>query len=109
MGDLISRSALIFAIKNEYDVDYGEQLINPKVFVEMAEDASTIEAKPVVHGEWIKVSPYRYACSKCEYNVQITEADNFCPHCGADMRKPELIIPADKMIEFLEKAGGMND
>lgn len=86
MSDLISRSALIYAIKNEYDVDYGEQVINPKVFVEMAEDAPTIEAKPVVHGEWIIVSPYRVACSICKDDIQTVEADNFCPHCGADMR-----------------------
>jgi hypothetical protein len=57
----------------------------------------TIEAKPVVHGEWEETVMTYYECFgegewdefyyehkecgyKCDFNA------NFCPNCGADMR-----------------------
>ena len=50
----------------------------------------TIEAEPVVHGEWVPHnrmtrSPLvvNYACSECGKDGHKT---NFCPNCGADMR-----------------------
>lgn len=63
---------------------------------QMVQDAPTIEAKPVVHGEWLD-APYvyfgakRYLCSECK-DSEFWEArfvivkENFCPNCGADMR-----------------------
>ena len=52
------------------------------------------DVKPVVRGEWISV-PHKRAriCSHCEcdepYKFAENDADvyNFCPNCGADMRK----------------------
>lgn len=54
----------------------------------------TVEAVPVVHGEWIVGSKPR--CSVCGKSA-LREFDredwlshvpsDFCPHCGADMRK----------------------
>ena len=57
----------------------------------------TVEAKEVVHGEWIKLegdwrSSYTnepltvHQCSICGVFCQ-NAPYNFCPHCGADMRK----------------------
>lgn len=50
----------------------------------------TIEAEPVVHGEWVPHnrmtrSPLvvNYACSECGKDGHKT---NFYPNCGADMR-----------------------
>lgn len=53
----------------------------------------TVEAVPVVHGEWIleeKAGIDYWCCSHChkirsEYYAK--PKDNFCPECGADMRK----------------------
>ena len=41
MSDLISRSALLKDIAEEYDLNYGEILINPKRFYEMVETVPT--------------------------------------------------------------------
>ena len=72
--------------------------------------APTIEAKPVVHGEWVwdvethgdpmygVDEDFGYRCSECkvwadEYGVDgdiyeepPTHILHFCPNCGADMR-----------------------
>ena len=53
----------------------------------------TVEAVPVVHGDWIleeKAGVDYWCCSHChkirsEYYAK--PKDNFCPECGADMRK----------------------
>ena len=57
--------------------------------------APTVEAVPVVHGEW-KMRGGRLYCTNCEKKA-LEEKDrddwygcigsNFCPNCGADMRK----------------------
>ena len=41
MSDLISRSALLKKIAEEYDLNYGEILINPERFYEMVEEQPT--------------------------------------------------------------------
>lgn len=69
------------------------------------DDAPTVDAKPVVRGEWVKMSD-RYgiywACSECgeellrisQYNpfdllprFKSVDRTNYCPHCGAMMNK----------------------
>lgn len=55
----------------------------------------TVEAVPVVHGEWIiKTDEYEFAkwdeCSICGHKLKAIGCGkdfNFCPNCGADMRK----------------------
>lgn len=58
--------------------------------MEFVKQEPTIEAEPVVHGEWVPHnrmtrSPLvvNYACSECGKDGHKT---NFCPNCGADMR-----------------------
>ena len=61
----------------------------------MCEDVKAIlaipaaDVKPVVHGEWIElgkyIDGYNWRCSVCKR--ESTMAINFCPNCGADMRK----------------------
>ena len=41
MSDLISRSVLLKKIEEEYDLNYGEILINPERFYEMVEAIPT--------------------------------------------------------------------
>ena len=52
------------------------------------EEQPTVEAKEVVHGEWIDEFGkflLLYKCSKCSSDYPW--ATNFCPNCGADMRE----------------------
>ncbi len=51
-------------------------------------DFPTVEAVPVVHGNWIvELDKFLllYECSECSSTYPW--ATNFCPNCGADMRK----------------------
>ena len=58
----------------------------------LAEDAPTIEASPVVHGEWI-YEYHTWHCNVCgchPYKGYIPkEPSNFCPNCGARMDRKE--------------------
>ena len=66
------------------------------------EDLPVVDAKPVVHGEWKGFTRSRFYgidkysdpiyrdgiiwhCSKCSRRSVIKT--NYCPNCGADMRK----------------------
>ena len=52
----------------------------------------TVDAKPVVHGKWKFNHLYdEWECSECECLIALSDDENghpnFCPNCGADMRK----------------------
>ena len=55
------------------------------------EKAPTIEAIPVVHGDVItitgKMGVMHQECSVCGNGLEWNEYPNFCPECGADLRK----------------------
>ena len=59
--------------------------------IPFVEEAPTIEAVPVVHGEWKYYKKQGIAvCTNCSFERNLD--DNFgkaiaCPNCGADMRK----------------------
>ncbi len=63
--------------------------------LEQIELAPTIDAAPVVRGEWLCIGTYPNTtiCSKCrdiapyEQNSFVEVESPFCPNCGADMRK----------------------
>lgn len=46
MGDLISRKALLAEIKERYDLEHGETIIDPYYFAEIVEDAPAVETEP---------------------------------------------------------------
>lgn len=60
---------------------------------EDAEESPTVEAVPVVHGEWIHVpssdmaTGRAYECSNCKKMRYGSFLPPFCQMCGADMRK----------------------
>ena len=68
------------------------------------DDAPTIDAEPIRHGRWIKMSDadgHYYACSECgeelyrewsfdrQFDIfpkkKSIDKTQFCPHCGAKM------------------------
>lgn len=57
----------------------------------LIEQAPSIEARPVVRGEWLPIMFYTAVvgvkCSEC--NTTRGAKSNFCPSCGADMRGTE--------------------
>lgn len=68
----------------EYHEDYVEKRVVDKM--------PTIEARPVVRGEWIEKPHtdgfgghyFLYHCSRCD--TPIAKKRNFCNECGADNR-----------------------
>ena len=68
--------------------------IHKNDLAEVLVNLPTVDAKPVVHGSWEKTRlAGEYECSNChsiEYE-SLTKSGfklpNFCPNCGADMRK----------------------
>ena len=89
MSDLISRMVLLKSIRevstsplNEWDTMGVLNIVNKQ---------PTVEAVPVVHGEWVNEYINRYGhpchcCSVCGFHASHQDK-NFCPNCGADMRK----------------------
>ena len=59
-------------------------------FCEWLDDAPTIDAVPVRHGEWIFKKPpddwvlSLYECSVCHHMEE--GQPNYCPNCGAKMK-----------------------
>lgn len=95
-SDLIGRKDLInkmndFARKNfSLDDRFEYQLQGMEIALGFIEEAPTVDAVEVVHGEWIDLrEAYNdvpavkcSACGKVRYGLET----NYCPDCGADMR-----------------------
>ena len=100
MSDLISISTLLEAMENlrkdnRHSDAKSRAQHNSEITacIKRVVEQPTVEAVPVVHGEWIleeKAGVDYWCCSHChkirsEYYAK--PKDNFCPNCGADMRK----------------------
>lgn len=99
MRDLISRKALA----NELQKYFVNNTIHKNDLAEAIAKQPIAEAKPVVHGKWEEcdwveydghVACSRYPkvalrCSECHnaFKKELLWKNNFCPNCGADMRK----------------------
>lgn len=67
------------------------------IIEEAIKNAPTVEAKPVVHGQWIDAYPdiepnpmFMYGiCSECGFEQSISKYLKYCPDCGAQMDKRE--------------------
>jgi len=90
MSDLISRSTLV----EELQKYFVNNSIHKNDLAEVIANQPTVESNPVVHGDW-KQEIMNYFCSQCKKAFDddlawITgefKLPNFCPECGADMRK----------------------
>ena len=94
MGRLIDADALLAMpiINGKYDRKnanphfiYGIQTV-----AKMIKNAPTVDAVPVVHGEWLLKHVGRghyWECSVCHANpcIYVTNDTKFCPNCGAKM------------------------
>lgn len=59
---------------------------------DVIEDAPTVDAVPVVRGKWLYNDFIKeWECSNCHSSISLSDDrnshPNFCPNCGADMRK----------------------
>ena len=90
MNDLIRRQDAIDVVAKEYQYESDRITALQKI--------PAVEAVPVVHGEWLyderKDIIYCNHCNNYalfvwdEISCEISELiSDFCPHCGADMRK----------------------
>lgn len=99
-NDLISRDAAIAAFDDErVDRNYGD--VSPESVIEVIKSILAVDAAPVVHGRWIKMTGMmppeyhgHYECSECQWHMKglrnswIREEElNYCPNCGAKMDK----------------------
>ena len=98
MSDLISRKHLLnwlrnYQFENFAEVGHERQYNFMENLIKGVENEPTVEAVPVVHGEWIKNNKGIFICSKCNngYKQQPTclgePMFHFCPVCGSYMRK----------------------
>jgi DNA-directed RNA polymerase subunit RPC12/RpoP len=89
---LIDADALLNALNTYSDTENGNGhfLHGIKSAQEQIDDAPTIDAMPVVRGEWT-YEHGAWACSKCgedsPYGIdrKTVKFANYCPNCGAKM------------------------
>ena len=105
--DLISRKTVIEYLQEQHAKviieKHKDGFINEDVcsgmeasidaFVNFIVKAPTVEAVPVVRGEWVETSaPDFFQCSNCKKSTKMDYTCDseilraFCPNCGADMR-----------------------
>lgn len=105
LNDLIPRAAAIDAVLSEER--YCERNMDDETTaaVQMArfklEKVQVVDAAPVVHGRWIKMTSMmppeyhgHYECSECQWHMKglrnswtREEELSYCPNCGAKMKK----------------------
>ena len=82
MSDLISREEAIGVLETMTEIEEG---------IEMMYALPSIEAEPVVHGEWLPTrDSNKKECSNCGVIHLIAQYPhgqaNYCPNCGAKMK-----------------------
>jgi hypothetical protein len=87
---LIDADALIDFIDCGHLRNPLESCFSERDVVDMLESCPTIDAVPVVRGEWTTNSDYpdTVICSLCGWRESVWWADkgtNYCPNCGAKM------------------------
>lgn len=105
MSDLISKKALIKVIET-IEARRGNDnssLIEQGEVLDLIEETNTIDAVPVVHGDWsdgadiieARLHRHYFRCKVCHKfadsfiggteNWWCSEKPNYCPNCGAKM------------------------
>lgn len=87
--EYISREAMHRANRCEWDGVCGDY-DGHQIFIDnenMIDSIPAADVQPVVYGEWEYVSFMTVRCSNCKEIFHELGSDNFCPNCGADMKK----------------------
>lgn len=96
MSRLIDADAFVEAIKGvevSWYLDGNYTTYDETTIMDIIKQQPTVEAVPVVHGEWIPVpssdtsTGKAYECSNCKKMRYGSFLPPFCQMCGADMRK----------------------
>ena len=97
MSRLIDADALLERMREYANDDWNNSLgglftDTVDTCIDFVECAETIEAVEVVHGEWTHTGiDNEWECSHCKRQMELSDDTNghpnFCPNCGADMRK----------------------
>lgn len=106
MADLISRAAAIEHLKSMAgcatcdNYNYVRcRACSWNDAMNIVEEAPAVDAAPVVHGRWVKMTGMmppeyhgHYECSECQWHMKglrnswtREEEMSFCPNCGAKM------------------------
>lgn len=87
-GDYIAREDAYKAFERVLDCDFP--YISEETPRERIEAIPPADVQPVTHGQYIIDDMGDARCSVCgETELDVTK--NFCPNCGADMRKPKTL------------------
>ena len=86
-SDLISRKTLLEAMDEvERKLEMCMCIPSWATALKCIRDFPTVDAAPVVHGEWkISSDGYYPYCSICNYRPKGGEMTKHCPDCGAKM------------------------
>lgn len=84
---LIDANPIFDKVEANYRMSEGVQHVCEREFLNLICDAQTVDAVPVVHGEWkigidANGDPVTY-CSNCKMPNYVQT--NYCPDCGAKM------------------------
>ena len=88
---LIDADNIIHALETFADIEHGNHhfMYGIESAKEIVTESETIDAVPVVRGEWVKKSSEEAEtlalCSKCSYPISWWHKTNYCPNCGALM------------------------
>ena len=84
--------AVKYGNKDEEHQDFSYSTLMMYEIADEVDDAPTIEAVPVVRGEWVGVAHGRggHECSNCHdyapsFQSGAEYLSNYCPNCGAKM------------------------
>ena len=91
--DKVEITPLLLAIGGMYTAEQAFDGINQACdrHIKLITELPTVDVRPVVHGKWTLNKDGSGTCSECGY-IQpgcwdVDNWDNFCHHCGADMRE----------------------
>lgn len=78
-------------VVNEYTKGFTDGERSGRNFPLTDEEKTILVNQWLPKGKWGNVFEYRedryHKCSNCHFSIKLTNFDNFCPNCGADMRE----------------------
>lgn len=94
MSRYIDADHLIQRAINPYGDCWAATCEGTADFVDYINEEPTAEVKPIVYGKWEIHKAYQggveeqwFQCSKCGWKNALPIPRNFCPNCGATMKK----------------------